>query len=190
MVGVYTTETSKHYKSGLPQPPPQSCLTNTAPHPPLISQHSFTVIWLDQYLYYDSYYSQLSQVVSHDYFAFLHNFFPLRLVIILILFSFLLALFSKLLSLIQPQTLPQLSESLLKTDPLGVLTGSYSWRSFPSAAFWTGGPLHPGHSCHPGISLPHHSGHFLWLFLVMILCFLHLVASSFFFFFLSYFSGS
>lgn len=63
-------------------------------------------------------YSQLSQVVRHDYFSFLYNlkFFP-GVSNYLDYYYFFFALFSKLLSLIQPQTIPQLSESLLKTDP-------------------------------------------------------------------------
>ena len=104
---------------------------------------------------------------------------------------FFLALFTKLLSLFQPQTLPQLTESLLKTDPFGSLRISFSWKSFLSAAVLTksSSHVHPEHSCHPGSSLPHHSGHSLCLFLVIIWCFLHPTTSYFFFLSLSYFSG-
>lgn len=63
--------------------------TGQAPHPrpELPDQHAGTPtprlpavswqFWLEQYLYCDSYYSQISHIVSHDYFSFCINFdFP------------------------------------------------------------------------------------------------------------------
>lgn len=58
-----------------PRPLPPAALP-TRQHPPLTSAGLWQ-FWLDQYLYCDSHYSQISHVLSLDYFSFCMNFdFP------------------------------------------------------------------------------------------------------------------